>query len=215
MVVGETVALRAELRDQSGGALSWRRIAWTSSDPEVAAVDPVSGVVAAYAPGSTEITAESEGRSGRVSLSVLGPPTARAEPARAEPLAPVDRATDRQPLETRLGTAAEQCYGALSAKDVARITEMYRPANKSDEENLKRLTRILRTREWEAVVGPRLDGVRQIGTDRATAEFSVHLAWRDAFGGRLSSDPVFRLEFARDGNRWEMSSCRIVGSPKL
>jgi serine/threonine protein kinase/uncharacterized protein YjdB len=210
LVVGETVALRAELRDQSGGALSWRRIAWTSSDPEIAAVDPVSGVVAAYAPGSTEITAESEGRSGQVSLSVLGPPTARAEP-----LAPVDRATDRQPVDARVRSAAEQCYGALSAKDVSRIAEMYRPATKSDEENLKRLTRILRTQEWEAVVGPRLDRVRRIGTDHATAEFSFHLAWRDAFGGRLGSDPVFRLELTRDGNRWELSSCRIVGSPKL
>jgi serine/threonine protein kinase/uncharacterized protein YjdB len=211
LVVGETVALRAELRDQSGGGLSWRRIAWTSSDPEIAAVDPVSGVVAAYAPGSTEITAESEGSSGRVTLTVLAPP---AEPADSVPAA-ADHTSDRQALEARVRSGAEQCYDALSAKDVARVTELYRPATKSDEENLKRLSRILRTNEWEAVVGRRLDGARQIGTDTATAEFSFHLAWRDAFGGRLSSDPVFRVEFARDGNRWEMSSCRIVGSPKL
>ncbi|MFL5494723.1 MAG: protein kinase domain-containing protein [Gemmatimonadales bacterium] len=211
LVVGETVPLRAELRDQSGGGLSWRRIAWTSSDPEIAAVDPVSGVVAAYAPGTTEITAESEGKSGRVSLTVLAAPNARAEP-----IAPVDRSADHPPpLEPRLRSAAEQCYDALSAKDVARITEMYRPATKSDEANLKRLSRILHTGEWDAVVGPRQDGLRQIGTDRAIAEFSFHLAWRDAFGGRLSSDPVFRVELARDGNRWDMSSCRIIGSPKF
>jgi uncharacterized protein YjdB len=219
LVVGETVALRAELRDQSGGGLSWRRIAWTSSDPEVAAVDPVSGVVAAYAPGSTEITAESEGRAGRVILTVLPSPSSdqseRAE--RVErPAAPVgEHVSDRQALEARVRSGAEQCYGALSAKDVARITEMYRPATKSDEENLKRLSRILRTGEWEAVVGHRVDGARQVGAEHATAEFSVHLAWKDAFGGRLSSDPVFRVEFARDGSRWELSSCRIVGSPKL
>jgi serine/threonine protein kinase/uncharacterized protein YjdB len=211
LVVGETVALRAELRDQSGGALSWRRIAWTSSDPEVAAVDPVSGVVAAYAPGATEITAESEGKSGRVNLTVLAPSTERSEPMAAAP----DHTSERPPVEARLRSGAEQCYDALSAKDVARVTEMYRPVTRSDEESLKRLSRILRTNEWEAVVGPRLDGMRQMGADRATAEFSFHLTWRDAFGGRLSSDPVFRVEFARDGNRWEMSSCRIVGSPKL
>ena len=219
LVVGETVALRAELRDRSGGALSWRRIAWTSSDPEVAAVDPVSGVVAAYAPGTTEITAESEGSAGRVSLTVLPSPSSdQSERAdRIErPAAPVgEHVTDRQALELRIRNGAGQCYDALKAKDVARITEMYRPATKSDEEKLKRLSRILRTGEWDAVVGQRLDGARQIGTDRATAEFSVHLAWKDAFGGRLSSDPVFRVEFARDGSRWELSSCRIVGSPKL
>jgi hypothetical protein len=176
-------------------------------------------VVAAYAPGSTEITAESEGSTGRVSLTVLPSPSSdqsqRAE--RAErPAAPIgEHVSDRQALEARIRSGAEQCYAALSAKDVARVTEMYRPATKSDEENLKRLSRILRTGEWEAVVGHRLDRARQIGTDRALAEFSVHLAWKDAFGGRLSSDPVFRVEFARDGSRWELSSCRIVGSPKL
>jgi serine/threonine protein kinase/uncharacterized protein YjdB len=213
LVVGETVALRAELRDAGGGGLSWRRIAWTSSDPEVAAVDPVSGVVAAYGPGTTEITAASEGKSGRASLTVLpAPPTVRAE----RPTAAVgDHTSERQQLEARLRSGAEQCYDALSAKDVARVAEMYRPATKSDEENLKRLSRILRTAEWEAVVGQRTDGVRQIGTERATAEFSFHLAWKDAFGGRLGSDPVFRAEFAREGDRWEMSSCRIVGSAKL
>jgi hypothetical protein len=46
-------------------------------------------------------------------------------------------------------------------------------------------------------------------------EFSFQLAWRDAFGGRLSSRPVFRAEFTRDGARWRLASCRIVGSPRL
>ncbi len=214
LVVGETVALRAELRDQGGGGLSWRRIAWTSSDPGVAAVDPVSGVVAAYAPGTTEITAASEGKSGRVSLTVL--PAVPADRADRPAAAAVgDRVSERQQLEARIRSGVEQCYAALSAKDVSRMAEMYRPATKSDQENLKRLSRILRTAEWEAAVGERIDGARQIGTERARAEFSLHLAWRDAFGGRLGSDPVFRAEFARDGNRWAMSSCRIVGSPKL
>jgi hypothetical protein len=46
-------------------------------------------------------------------------------------------------------------------------------------------------------------------------EFSFRLTWKDAFGGRLSSRPVFRAEFARNGDGWNMSSCRIIGSPKL
>jgi hypothetical protein len=46
-------------------------------------------------------------------------------------------------------------------------------------------------------------------------EFSFRLTWKDAFGGRLSSKPVFRAEFARNGSGWGMSSCRIVGSPRL
>jgi hypothetical protein len=46
-------------------------------------------------------------------------------------------------------------------------------------------------------------------------DFSVRLTWKDAFGGHLSSQPVFRTEFVRIGDRWEMTSCRIIGSPKL
>ena len=108
----------------------------------------------------------------------------------------------------------QQCYDALRSKNVDRVTELYRPVDKSDREKLNKLTRILRTEEWSAVVGERVDGTRQLGSG-AAAEFSFHLAWKDAFGGRLTSRPVFRAEFARSGNRWEMSSCRIVGSPKL
>jgi hypothetical protein len=41
------------------------------------------------------------------------------------------------------------------------------------------------------------------------------MVWKDAFGGHLTSRPVFRAEFARHGYEWELSSCRITGSPKL
>jgi hypothetical protein len=112
-------------------------------------------------------------------------------------------------------TGVDECYGALQARDVARLTAIYRPATRSDEEKLKRLSRILRTREWDVAVGERVDGVRRIGLDAAMMEFSVPLTWKDSFGGRLTSEPVFRAEFVRGTNGWAMSSCRIVGSPTL
>jgi hypothetical protein len=49
----------------------------------------------------------------------------------------------------------------------------------------------------------------------ATMEFAFRLTWKDAFGGRLSSRPVLRAEFVRTGGGWNMSSCRIIGSPRL
>jgi hypothetical protein len=64
-------------------------------------------------------------------------------------------------------------------------------------------------------VSERVDGTRRLGLDIAAAEFSVTLTWKDAFGGRLTSRPVFRAEFARTPSGWEMSSCRIIGSPTL
>jgi hypothetical protein len=65
---------------------------------------------------------------------------------------------------------------------------------------------VLRTHEWAAAVGDRADGKRTVGTANATVEFSFRLNWKDAFGGRLSSEPVLRAEFVRKGARWTMSS---------
>jgi hypothetical protein len=126
-----------------------------------------------------------------------------------------DPPVDRRQLESRLREGVEDCYGAVRSKDLERLAEVYRPKTYADQDKLKRLTRILRTEPWKAVVGKRVDGVREMGTRAAAAEFSFRLVWRDAHGGRLSSQPIFRAEFARDSAGWAMSSCRIVGSPKL
>jgi hypothetical protein len=103
----------------------------------------------------------------------------------------------------------------VRSKELERLARVYAPKTAADEDKLRRLTRILRTEPWQAVIGRRVDGVRDLGSRTAAAEFSFRLTWRDAYGGRLSSQPIFRAEFARDGDEWTMSSCRIVGSPKL
>ncbi|MGI9040140.1 MAG: protein kinase domain-containing protein [Gemmatimonadales bacterium] len=126
-----------------------------------------------------------------------------------------DESAERRWLEGRMRIGVNRCYSALQSKDVTRVAEMYQPATASDQDKLRKLSRILRTGEWDARVGPRVDGTHQIGAEASAMDFSFDLAWKDAFGGRLSSQPVFRAEFTRKGSGWEMSSCRIVGSPKL
>jgi serine/threonine-protein kinase len=137
--------------------------------------------------------------------------TVRPPAARAAPGPPVDR----RELESRMREGVDDCYHAVRSKDLERLTRIYHPKSYSDDEKLRRLTRILRTEPWKATVGKRVDGVSEMGAKSAAAEFSFRLTWRDAHGGRLSSQPIFRAEFARDSNGWSMSSCRIVGSPKL
>jgi serine/threonine protein kinase len=134
------------------------------------------------------------------------PPTVRTAP---------DPPVDRRQLESRIREGLDDCYGAVRSKDLDRLAQIYHPKTYADDEKLKRLTRILRTEPWKAAVGKRVDGVREMGAKAAAAEFSFRLTWRNALGGRLSSHPIFRAEFARDTNGWSMSSCRIVGSPKL
>jgi hypothetical protein len=140
------------------------------------------------------------------------PPRRVSPPApRPKPAPPVDR---RQ-LESRMRDGVNDCYGAVRSKNWERLAEMYHPRTYADDDKLTRLTRILRTEPWHAVVGRRVDGVHEMSADAAAAEFSFRLDWRGSHGGRLSSHPIFRAEFARDTSGWTMSSCRIVGSPKL
>ncbi len=143
------------------------------------------------------------------------PATESAAESTAEPAAepPADSSVP-MPNDAGLLAGVQQCYDALRSKDVDRVAALYRAVEKADRDKLNKLTRILRTEEWSAVVGERVDGPRQLGSG-ATADFSFQLVWKDAFGGRLTSRPVFRAEFARGRSGWEMLRCRIVGSPKL
>jgi serine/threonine protein kinase/uncharacterized protein YjdB len=220
--VGDTLALRAEPKDRRGEGVAGRSVVWESGDTEVAVVDPASGVVTAQAPGSAQITASSEGKSGRVRITVLPEPrTSRVEPpveTVAQPVSetpPQDQAAERRQIMEQMVAGVEQCYAALLHKRVDRVAELYNPATKSDREKLKKLSRILQTDEWAAEVGQREDVAQRVESDTAAMDFGFRLTWKDAFGGRLSSRPVFRAEFARNGNGWDMSSCRIIGSPKL
>jgi eukaryotic-like serine/threonine-protein kinase len=138
-----------------------------------------------------------------------------SSPADAAPAAGDAPPVNRRELEARLREGVEDCYRAVRSKELERLARVYAPKTAADEDKLRRLTRILRTEPWQAVIGRRVDGVRDLGSRTAAAEFSFRLTWRDAYGGRLSSQPIFRAEFARDGDEWTMSSCRIVGSPKL
>jgi hypothetical protein len=121
----------------------------------------------------------------------------------------------RPQLEAMIISQVEQCYEAIRTKDIARVTEMYRPATRSDQDQLNKLSRILRTPEWKAVVSERVDGAPQVGEEAAAMEFSLKLSWKDPGGRVLTSRPLFRAEFGRHRSEWALSSCRIVGSPEL
>jgi serine/threonine-protein kinase len=142
-------------------------------------------------------------------------PDYREEEAVVETTVPLFNNAESRRREAWLLSAVEQCYRSLRSRDVARLEELYRPASPSDEDKLNRLKRILSTEEWAAVVGERINGERHLAGDSPAMDFSFQLVWKDAFGGRLTSRPTFRTVIARSGNNWEISSCRIVGSPKL
>jgi hypothetical protein len=206
MAVRETLALRVQAVDAWGRELSERPVVWGSTDSTVAAVDEALGIVVARAPGSTRVTATSEGVTAQIHLTVL---------PRPEPVRTPGNDAELQRTEAWVRAGVDECYGALQSKDVARLAALYRPATGDDRDKLKKLSRILRTSQSAASVTDRLDGDPQIGARAAAMEFSVSLTWKDPSGARLTSHPTFRAQFTRSEDRWEMSGCRIVGSPRL
>ncbi|HJP85487.1 MAG TPA: Ig-like domain-containing protein, partial [Gemmatimonadaceae bacterium] len=71
----ETVQASATTLDGNGNALTGRTISWSSSNTAVATVD-ANGLVAAVAPGTTNIIGTSEGKTGSAILTVTQAPVA-------------------------------------------------------------------------------------------------------------------------------------------
>ncbi len=68
---GSTAQLAASLYDAAGNTLYGRSVSWASSNPGIATVSG-NGLVAAQAPGTAQITATSEGRTGTAAITVSG-----------------------------------------------------------------------------------------------------------------------------------------------
>jgi len=72
---GQGTLATASLFSSSGAPLTGRVVTWSSTNPLVATVSG-AGAVVAVAPGTTQITATSEGQSGSAVLTVTQPPVA-------------------------------------------------------------------------------------------------------------------------------------------
>ena len=72
ITVAQSVVLVARVEDAAGNPLSSRAVTWRSSAPAVAAVDG-AGLLTPIVRGTTVITAESEGVSGRATVEVRDP----------------------------------------------------------------------------------------------------------------------------------------------
>jgi hypothetical protein len=204
MAVGEMLSLHTRAVDSWGQEVDGRLVTWASADSSVVAVVAASGVVTARAPGLTHVTAAVEGVTARVPLTVV---------ARPEPLGSNGDRTDAV-VAAALRKGVEECHGALRGRDLDRITALYRPMTKSDQETLKRLTRQLRAGGGTSI-GQRTELAPEIHTDKAAAEFAVDLSWVDGSGTRRQAQPLFRAEFERQDAGWVMTACRIVGASGL
>jgi hypothetical protein len=80
LVVGQSTQAAAVTRDAVGNLLTGRAVTWSSSNTAVATVSS-SGLIATVGPGSSQITATSEGISGSATLTVSAAPPPPGGPA--------------------------------------------------------------------------------------------------------------------------------------
>lgn len=131
MVTGATVALTAELRDDTGAVLSGRRVTWSSSDPAVVMVGADGVATAVGAGGPVEVTATSEGAHGSVMLrAVDGVVTGIADIRGFLDTCPTDDpayAQLRRDFELRVDgapvTAPIACTAPYSTLPIAQLTD--------------------------------------------------------------------------------------------
>ena len=71
-IAGQSTPLNVVVTDRSGTTLLGSRITWSSSEPLVATVDS-EGQLSATSPGTTTLTASSEGVSGSLAITVTAP----------------------------------------------------------------------------------------------------------------------------------------------
>lgn len=76
LLPGAKCSLTATTADAAGRSLTGRAIAWTSAAPSIATVS-TNGEVTAVGPGSTTVSASSEGKSGTSTITVSPPPVDR------------------------------------------------------------------------------------------------------------------------------------------
>lgn len=70
MEVGQEATATARGRDQYGVSVDIGPIVWTSRHPEVAVINPSTGAMLAIAPGTTDVTATVDGKSGQQTITV-------------------------------------------------------------------------------------------------------------------------------------------------
>jgi hypothetical protein len=87
LTLGGVAGLRAHAMSAAGDTVPGADLAWSSSDPEIVAVDPIAGLARAVGVGTALVTARSGRAAAAVELTVLGAPVAALQILGGRPMA--------------------------------------------------------------------------------------------------------------------------------
>jgi Bacterial Ig-like domain (group 2) len=208
---GESVRLAAATFDDRGEAVAGRTVSWSSENRDIATVDE-TGIVTAHRAGTVTIVASSEGRVGRVTLTVgarRNPPstaevaTPAAAPARREAGAPVVT----QLIRARI----DEFVQALRERDGARVAELYAAESPQDRKNLQVLLERLRRPETRFKTADPQLASPEVREMEAAGEFQLPMSWTTPFGRVRNQTPTFRATLEPGDGGWRLVGIRAVG----
>lgn len=214
ITVGESRPLAAHVLDSRGRILGGRDISWASENPTVATVDITSGMLTARAAGSVTISATAEGRTARMTLDILAKPdpkvstpiSAAPSPRQADVRPPVSAApTDEIAAGVLLKTLINGYLTLIQSRDARRVAGLFSSPTNAEKD----LLTVIRSPESRLRIVEQRIGTPTITGDRASADFSVKMSWKTAFGASRTEWIQFRADFENAGGNWRMTSCRI------
>jgi hypothetical protein len=204
---GESVRLSAAGVDDRGEAVAGRGVTWKSEDDGIASVDE-NGVVTARRPGTVTIVATSDGRTGRVTLSVgarrtvEAPPPAFAASARANSVAAAG-----QVMRARI----DEFVTALRERNSSRVAALYGAASPQDRKNLQALVDRMRRPEARLKAADAQLGSLEIREMEAGVDFQVPMSWTTPFGRVRSQTSTFRAVLEPGDDGWRLVAIRAIG----
>ncbi|MFN2567287.1 MAG: Ig-like domain-containing protein [Gemmatimonadaceae bacterium] len=206
---GESVRLLAAGVDDRGDAVAGRAVTWKSEDTEVATVD-LNGVVTARRPGTVTILAASDGRTGRVTLTV----GARRASAPAETPASAAASTrESTPAAAAqvMRARVDEFVQALRERNSERVAALYRAESPQDRKNLQALLERLRRSEARLKASDAQLGAQEIREMEAAVDFQVPMSWTTPFGRVRSQTATFRAVLEPGDGGWRLVAIRALG----
>lgn len=203
---GESRRLSAAGVDDRGDAVAGRALTWKSEDENIASVDE-NGVVTARRPGTVTIAVSSEGRIGRVTLTVgarrpVEAPAAGAAAARAN-----SAAAAGQVMRARI----EEFVTALRERNSSRVAALYGAEAPQDRKNLQALLERMRRPEARLKASDAQVGALEVREMEAGVEFQVPMSWTSPFGRVRSQTSTFRAVLEPSDDGWRLVAIRAVG----
>jgi hypothetical protein len=205
LIEGESFRLSAAGVDDRGEAVAGRAVAWKSENEDIAVVDE-NGVVTARRPGTVTIVATSEGRTGRVTLTVGArrPPVAAAAPAPTRENSP---AAAVQVMRARI----DEFVTALRERNGSRVAALYNAESAPDRKNLQSLLERLRRPEARLKAADAQLGGPEIREMEAAVDFQVPMSWTTPFGRVRNQTSTFRAVLEPSDSGWRLVAIRAIG----